>query len=217
MSVLPPPAATLVRVLGATVRLGLAPSTSSSSPALHVLAGSVARCGHRTSAEWQAYAGEEAPAMRLCRRCLAGLPAEVRAKLEPTSAELARVYERQARAKVDELVELLAAIRTEALVDGAAYERTALVEAKLAPHLTTPRPRWNVDVPTRRERDARVGGYLAAEREVTLLDLLNLVDPTAPHVPHQRRWLGLTAPAAGEPVHVPGGTYDPALWMGRKR
>lgn len=204
------PAETLWRVQGGAL-LALAPGAAR----LHVRAGDVTRCGHRTSADWQAFGGtgERVPTLPLCPRCLAGLPLELRRRLVPTPAELAHVYELEARLAAEELRRRLADLRTRALVDGAAYERTRLVEAG----------RPDVEVAARRDlaalarRDpAGAGrGWVATARALTLLELLGELDPTRPDVAGRRVWL-VDEPALGSPVDV-GGTYDPRLWQGRRR
>lgn len=207
----PPPAETLARVQRGT-RLGLAPAGSS----LHVLAGDVTRCGHRTSADWQAYGGTGArvPTLRLCARCAAGLPRELLRRLEPTRGELRRVYERDARYAAEDLRRHLEELRTRALVDGAAYEPTRLVEAVL-PSPEVGRRSLDAARTTKAERNARVTGHVAAGRPLTLLELLNELDPTRPDLPGHRVWL-VDEPELGTPVDV-GGTYDARLWMGRRR
>lgn len=211
MSTLPPPAETLARVQAGT-RLGLGPAGS----VLHVLAGNVTRCGARTAAGWVAYGkGErtDAPCVRLCRRCLAGLPATTRKLLTPTPDELRRVHEREARHLAEDLRVRLAAIRDEALLDGSAYEGTRIVIAELPPY---PVARRDAPTITRAARDAQpVRGHVATERRLSLLDLLNRLDPTRPDLAGHRVWL-VDEPELGAPVDV-GGTYDPRLWQGRKR
>lgn len=210
MSPLPPPAETLARVQPGT-RYTLAPAGA----VLHVLVGAATRCGRRTAASWTAYgtdAQRDVPTMRLCPRCAAGLPAATRKALVPTAAELRKVHEREARYATAELVARLAAIRAAALLDGSAYEGTRVIVAELAPRLTTPR---GAKPPTKAERGAHVSGHVATARPVTLLDLLNRLDPTRPDLPGHRFWV-TNEPAVGSPVDV-GSTYDPRLWMGRKR
>lgn len=208
MSVLPPPAATLARVAPA-VRFAVKPGGAATA---HVLAATVTRCGHKTAAGWQALTAAEAPPVRLCARCTAGLPARVRTELVPTPAELATVVEREARQLAEDLRRRLAELRTEALVDGSAYERTRLVHAARAPRLTVPRGAKPL---TRAERDAHVSGYVATARELTLLELLNHLDPSRPTAPGWRSWF-VDEPELGTPVAT-GGEYDARLWMGRKR
>jgi hypothetical protein len=215
---LPPPAATLARVDPA-IRLGLAPAARErhhqAGAPLHVLVGdTVTRCGARTSAAWQAYPGPAAPALRLCRRCLAGLPLSLRTELAATRAELRAVHEHEARDAAVRLSRLLADLREAALVDGSAYERTTVVEAALAPRPQT-HDRFGARTMTRRAQGEHTGGHVATERGLSLLELLNELDPNRPDVVGRRLFLH-DPPALGTPVDA-GATYDPRLWMGRSR
>lgn len=215
MSVLPPPAATVARVLPAARFTSAASSTT-----VHLLiAGEVTRCGHRTAAGWQLYAGPppepaDVPPARLCPRCLAGLPATTRQALDPTPAELRAVHEQRARAAATDLVNVLAELRQEALVDGSAWERTHLVHARQVPALAQPRGRGTTPL-TRAERATHIGGYIAHEWPMTLLELLNHVDPSSPDTPGWRVWF-LDAPEPGTAVDV-GGTYDGRAYDWRRK
>lgn len=210
MTVLPPPAETLARVSpGASFAAGPAGNL------LHVIAGDVTRCGAKLAASWTDYRRRTTggvPARRLCRRCLAGLPAATRRRLVPTATELRKVNELEAREATAALVAALARLRTEALVDGSAYERTVLVEAALAPRQAAPRGAAPL---TRAERATHVAGPIATGRELTLLELLNELDPSRPTVPGYRVYL-LDPPALGTPVHD-GGTYDARAYDWRRK
>lgn len=199
---LPPPAATLARVAG-TVRLAAAADRAP----LHVLAAEVTRCGHRPATSWTVYGpGARVPARRLCRTCSVGLPPDTRAKLIPTPAELGAVHELTAREAAQALTDTLDRLRTAALVDGSAYEPTVLVEARLAQ--AAPAGMRRVD------RAQLVTGYVATGRELSLLELLNTLDPIRPDVPHQRMYV-LDPPAPGDPVDV--SSYDARAYDWRRR
>ena len=209
----PPPAATVARVLP-QAQFAAAPSSST----VHLLeAGGATRCGHKTAAGWDLFAGKPpepatVPDVWLCARCTAGLPTATRQDLTPTPAELAAVYGREVRHAAAELVELLARVRTDALVDGAAHERTRLVYAKRADPLVTPRGARPL---TRVERGLHVTGWVAAERPLSLLELINHVDPSRPDVEGYRDWL-VDEPPVGTPIDV-GGTYDARAYDWRRR
>lgn len=203
MTILPPPAATLARVAPAA-QFTAAPAAT----VLHVLTGTVTRCGHRTAAGWTRYAGTPpeaatVPPVRLCPRCAKGLPLELRRKLEPTTAELAALVHAQALTAAELLRRQLADLRTAALVDGSAYERVTL---PVAERVARPVLHRNAPTPTRAERDLRVSGHVVTHRELTLLELLNHLDPSRPTAPGWRSWFA-DAPPAGTPVAV-SGDYD---------
>lgn len=182
------PAATLLRQLpGRALVVG-------SGDVVHVHATDErSRCGAAVAIEAELVVDvDQAPAVRVCARCLGSLPRADVAMLLPEREELAALYGRQARLVAQRCIDDLELIRQQARAAGVATVPTVLVTAAPAKNPAAPRLR------TRAERDARPTGHVAVERTMTLAVLLNMLTPGG-YSPYDRMYL-LDPPAAGARV-----------------
>lgn len=216
MTALPPPAATVRRVRPATVLAAGASGTT-----LHLLPEPAAtRCGRRTAAGWSVWQPTDTvPALRVCARCLAGLPTATRTKLTPTPAEAAAAHSLEVRTAASNLADLIGRVRTASLLDGSADELVELTVAEpIRDVVADALARGRFPAPLRRvDRNAQpaAGTFVATERRLRLLELVNQLDPTGHALPGQRVWL-TDGPTPGALVDT-GGTYDARPWRGRIR
>jgi hypothetical protein len=139
---------------------------------------------------------DDAPALRVCGRCLGSLPPSQLEQLRPDVAELAAVHDRQARLVAQRCIDELEGIRRRMRVDGTATVPVVLVKAGPARDPLAPRPK------TRAERGRQRTGHIAVEKTMTLAALLNLLTP-AGYTPDHRLYL-LDPPPAGTMVDPQG-------------